>query len=460
VEKKMICIKKLKNFGVIEKIESEIKLNDLTIFMGDNSAGKSYMAMLIHSILIMRVGYEDENFLKAIKSKFKNSEVLKFLKKLVNDILHSNDNKILNAELNEKSISEMYDIIKFAINDYLVPKYLVYKIFSDDILKEIEIDLSSVDKYLVKQFSLNIKNDINKRISINTDASQSILEFPNMMPKDKDFVKNGILNNLIHLLIEIPLRKMWKLSNSIYLPASRTGYLQTYPILANQAIIKTYNGVENEKQHKLSLILQDFILKLNMITKIKDTEFNKFIEKNMIMGKVSLSEKDNSINYKTNDGIDIDINFLSSTISELMPLIIFLKKGFISQNSLLIIEEPEAHLSFKNQKLMASLIAIFLKHNIKVLITTHSDFLITEINNLILKNSINSLKKENIYDLSINYKKVNVYNFLLQENEKSIVKKVKIDKEGIDNDYIFDNIYEIIKEKNNLIEELDKLDEN
>jgi len=452
----MIRIKKLKNFGVIQSIEDEIKLNDLTIFMGDNSSGKSYMAMLIHTLIIMRMGYGDKNFLKAIKNKFRQSNIINFLETLVDDIV-STDNKTINIDLEKKHLEELNEIINFSINNYLIPKYLVYKIFNDNILDEIELDLSDIDKYLIKSFSIsNQTDDINKNIIIKIKSLQSISEFPKFMPVE--IIRNEILDYLIHYLIELPLKKIFELSNSIYFPASRTGYLQTYPILANKAIVRAYTQ-DNNKEYKLNIVLQEFISKLNTISRIKDNNFTKFIEDNIILGKVILSNKDNSIHYKTNDGVDIDIDFLSSTVSELIPLVAFLKKGFIIPNSLLVIEEPEAHLSFKNQKLMAHLITLFLKYNIKVLITTHSDFLITEINNLILKGSINKIKNNNVYDLSINYKKVNVYNFLLQDNSKSIIKKVKVDKEGIESDYIFDNIYKMIKEKNNLLDELENCDD-
>ncbi len=39
----MLKIDELKNFGVIESIEEPIELKDLTIFMGDNSSGRSYL---------------------------------------------------------------------------------------------------------------------------------------------------------------------------------------------------------------------------------------------------------------------------------------------------------------------------------------------------------------------------------------------------------------------------------
>ncbi len=461
----MICIKELKNFGVIKEIKDAIEINDLTIFMGDNSSGKSYVSMLIHSIINLKLDYYiEDDFFRYIKDEFGDSKVLKQLEitldNILDDTISSNTtNKIVNIILDETHQKDMVEIIKISLNRYLVPKYLAYKLFNRDILEYINIDLSKIDKYLFKEISISTSEN---SINVNFNTTHFNITFPPSIPKNiiKNIIKKSVFNDIIKTLITTPLNSFFDISKSTYLPASRTGYMQTYSILAENAISKTYMRDINTQKNTLNIILQEFITKLNMTSDIKDTHLNKFIEENMINGKVSLSSSDNSISYKTNDGIDIEIDLLSSTVSELMPLVIFLKKGFITSNSLLIIEEPEAHLSFKNQKFMAQLIALFLKHNIKVLITTHSDFLITEINNLIIKNSLNERNKDTKYELSINHKQVNVYNFLLNQNNKSIVERVKVDKEGIESDYIFDNIYKTIEEKNSLLKELDNLNGN
>lgn len=78
----MFKIKKLKNFGVIESLEDVLELKDFTIFMGDNSAGKSYLAMLINSFVTMSRGYYELDLFKAITSKFKDTLLINNLKKL------------------------------------------------------------------------------------------------------------------------------------------------------------------------------------------------------------------------------------------------------------------------------------------------------------------------------------------------------------------------------------------
>ncbi|RUM43614.1 MAG: hypothetical protein DSY46_07800 [Hydrogenimonas sp.] len=450
----MFKIKELEEFAVIERIEDEISLNDLTIFMGDNSAGKSYLATLIHSF-IMSEGYWEYDLFKAITSKFEDSELLKNIKEAVKEVV-DNSNSSKNILLTDKEIDELKEIIYFVV-DYLLTKYLPNKLFGEKNLKHITVELESLEKNLIKTIVLKSSQDFENITSFTMDIlfdnKHNIKsEFQGDFPKD--IVCDGTFHNIIVQLIQISIKKSLSIK-SIYLPASRTGYLQTYQILANKAIFKTYG--DNEDIRPLSDIIRVFIAQLNNFEpKTNENILTDFIEKEILNGQVKLSNEDAGIEFFVKDK-KIELNYLSSTISELIPLVVFLKRGFIKKNSLLVIEEPEAHLSFKNQKRIAKLIALLLKHQIKVLITTHSDFLIYEINNLIIQNSINRIKKENVYENTIDHKKVSLYNFLLQDNGKSIVKKVKITNEGINNPYIFENIYSTTQEKNRLLDEWDAL---
>ena len=103
----MFKIKKLENFAVIESLDDILELKDLTIFMGDNSAGKSYLAMLINSIVTMSRGYSESDFLKAISSKFKSTLFLKKLEKSISDCMEQENNNLL-LTFNEKIISNYF----------------------------------------------------------------------------------------------------------------------------------------------------------------------------------------------------------------------------------------------------------------------------------------------------------------------------------------------------------------
>ncbi|MEZ4787035.1 MAG: AAA family ATPase [Flavobacterium haoranii] len=106
------------------------------------------------------------------------------------------------------------------------------------------------------------------------------------------------------------------------------------------------------------------------------------------------------------------------------------------EGDLLIIDEPESHYTLKNQRLMAKLIVAIINIGGKVFITTHSDFLVKELNNLILlkndfegkkdwlsKNKSRYSEKDNL-----DYKNVSVY-----QGINGTLNSLKISKTGIGN---------------------------
>ena len=79
----------------------------------------------------------------------------------------------------------------------------------------------------------------------------------------------------------------------------------------------------------------------------------------------------------------IPLHLASSSARGLSDLYFFLQH-VARPNHLLIIDEPESHLDTNNQILMARLLVRCVHAGLKVLITTHSDYLVKEFNNLIM----------------------------------------------------------------------------
>lgn len=80
---------------------------------------------------------------------------------------------------------------------------------------------------------------------------------------------------------------------------------------------------------------------------------------------------------------DIPLHLASSSARGLADLYFYLRHK-AARGDLLIIDEPESHLDTGNQILLARILARFVRAGIKVLVTTHSDYLVKEINNLIM----------------------------------------------------------------------------
>ena len=108
--------------------------------------------------------------------------------------------------------------------------------------------------------------------------------------------------------------------------------------------------------------------------------------KNMMEGYYSSSGDDIQFISKARGGkrsFKIPLHLASSSVRGLSDFYFFLRH-VAKSNHLLIIDEPESHLDTANQILLAQLLAKFVNAGLKVLITTHSDYLIKEINNLVM----------------------------------------------------------------------------
>ncbi len=149
-------------------------------------------------------------------------------------------------------------------------------------------------------------------------------------------------------------------------------------------------------------------------------------------------------------GFDIPLHIASSSARGLSDLYFFLRH-VAKKDQLLIIDEPESHLDTANQIQFARLLAHAVHAGLKVLITTHSDYIVKEINNLIMlsrsfKDKPKVLKKLEYSEHDfLNPDSVRAY---VAENNS--LTRCTIEKYGIDMPVFDTTIHEINKVSNEL----------
>lgn len=164
-----------------------------------------------------------------------------------------------------------------------------------------------------------------------------------------------------------------------------------------------------------------------------------------------LFNDEGAIKYKPNSKIDIPMYLSSSAIKSLAGILLFVRHQ-AQIGSYLIIDEPELNLHPANQVKVARSIALLVNSGVKVLVTTHSDYFVKEINNLIMLSSPFEGKEEFISkngyteEMVLNTAQVAEY-YIPQDG---IVQEIEADKFGFD----VQTFDEVIFNQDNIAQEL------
>lgn len=95
----------------------------------------------------------------------------------------------------------------------------------------------------------------------------------------------------------------------------------------------------------------------------------------------NLQQVEDRIIYYTDSGVSMPLTAAASSIKEMAPFTLLLNK-FSAKGLSVLFEEPEAHLHPERQVKVADLIACAINQGCHMQITTHSDYFIKRINNL------------------------------------------------------------------------------
>jgi hypothetical protein len=152
--------------------------------------------------------------------------------------------------------------------------------------------------------------------------------------------------------------------------------------------------LERKQHNNFSLPVYDnlyFVREIESITK-KDSFIQKkhpqlidFFSKS-VCGGFKVTEN-NELYFTPDSDSKLNLTMVeaSSSVRALLSLSFYLKHS-AKKGDILMIDEPELNLHPKNQRLMARLFARLANIGINVFITTHSDYIIKELNTLIMLN--------------------------------------------------------------------------
>lgn len=417
---------KINELGPVKN--QEIELKPVMLFTGESSLGKSYVNFLAYYLFYV----------------FSSERMLDFLlEKIGVDV---NDKKEFSFDLKST------ELIEWMQND--VREFFVYLYNFDDFRCDVKFDFEGVeDNFAIKYTRVEAENNKDKEfalflIELNGEKIRSIGFQQGLEGK----ICHTICQQLCRSFLGIDIRR------SFLLPPGRASLLTgDYTVQRGSSKLGLYDLFLRDNDRINSMVLNRWFM---------EGEKNEFFVSqihNLIKGDL-LMEKDNLF-LVTEDHQRIPLGAAASSIKELTPLLQLILGGSIS-NTAICIEEPEAHLHPEMQISIVDLLSACINENAFMQITTHSDYFLQRVNQLLKYGCIKE-QAPNRYqeycdetghspECYLDSDNVGAY-FFSSENRKTKIEPLTIGKNGIPMTTFFNAVGILSKEDESLDNELEKL---
>lgn len=444
---------KLKNIGMLD--EAEFQVGDLTIICGENNTGKTYATYSLYGYLdfireinfslLLRdneyfellndVNIDDCKFEIPIQTfeniliKFSNFIFSVYKNKFV-EVLAGKDGDFNKSDFKDDSIEQIIGFLKKddkkTVENYFShsPKFDFHYINKKTIVFNFEKNRNI--------FVKNTSNDFSKYASIETIVLYIYSrQCPNpfiisaertgasMFQKELDVNKSEIVEEISRAdtknINDIVLRLLIQRYSRYPKPVKDNIYF----IRDLDKISKITSFVYKNKEDVLNQTILNLLYEIvggKYIVSQEGIEFAPGAKKRITRGKVAIQRA-------------------SSSVRSLLMLNYYILHA-ARKNDILMIDEPELNLHPSNQILMARLLVLLVNAGVKVFITTHSDYILREISNCIMLNSLDEKQIDKIKnkgyakEYKLSPKKVKAY---LAENKKgkNILSNVNVNNHGI-----------------------------
>ena len=420
----------VQDFGPIA--QATVNLRPLTIFVGRSNTGKTYFSKLIYAIHNTFSGFPQIPFIgrhyvpfgfieptDSLLSAFtdrqqignKHKEVENFISSLFKDNMPNSNDQILDeikrcfgtknisTTRRSRSMKKNFKIEASRQGDLMEIWNLCIGFKKKTVSVESNFNPNAID------FSESLYEDL-------TSIIEKQIDLKSLNSEDRFLDSISEFGNFILKLV-YPDSESYQ--NSYFLPANRGGILESHKFVADVWLSQIPNlGLKHlPALQPLQKVSVDFIRTMLMIESGSQSfsrkpmsseprpleSVAKFIEDELIDGKLQANTS-TEVAYPvfeyvpSNAKRSLKLDAASSMVSELAPIIV-IARSHLEPYDLLIIEEPEAHLYPGALPLIAKCLARLVRSKVRVLITTHSDWLLKSLRNLILEGDLVELGLSN-----------------------------------------------------------------
>lgn len=454
---------RVRNFGPVREADVEIK--PMTIFVGPGNTGKSYLAMLAYAIAktlkdaqrnMMHAVYryfgrtfrelpEKETALSVINDVQKlmpiAAEAANVFARAFRENWNTEAQRCFGEEW-ENIVAQNGDFpvsLSVANNGGVVLDLLASK---PDILPDKKIIAERIKKEI--EASMEMERQEEGHLDYWMDANNAEEECTLALLGSFSFLPHTSRSSRAH-----------------YLPAIRGGVMQSHRTLVSALIEKAPEiGITGADIVPFTGVLADFLRKLLNVGDVRKkrragvnreglytgglfrknadsgvANLSRKIEQEILHGEIGIKMSETGypdFRYRFSGAGDRDRDIplvnASSSVSELAPIILFVRY-YLSSGDVFIVEEPEAHLHPAAQRIVASVLAELVNAGVYVIATTHSDVVLEQLSNHIHAHGVPASKTVNVLgDVKLAPEKTAVYHFPEEHQGRTKVKLFPPDK--------------------------------
>lgn len=417
------------NLGIVKHVSIDLA-KKFTLFCGPNSTGKTYTSYIIQAFLDEDRMFPQLSFIAEFLNSVKAGRKVILEKKYITEWLAANCYSV------KCRLGDIFAISEES-KERLFDKFSIHADFSDDdYSKIVGSSFKSHIKFGSEFLDIDKPSDSNAiSIETNMDLSESSV-----------FV---IVNNLLRSL------SLSGISGVRMLPVERNSiytFKTELSISRNELVERIHQlgkddadlfDIVNRSSRRYPQAIRASLKTANDLAVVQKrlspfAEVADIIESDLLLGSVNIT-KDGDVEFSPHGMSEtrkIPFHLSSSIVKTMSSLIIYLRH-LAQKGDVLIVDEPEMNFHPDVQILLAKVFALLSNKGMKVIVSTHSDYIIREVNNLIMASALDErgngeIVKELGYrdDELISHNDVSVLFFNKTGESVVNVEELAIDEEG------------------------------
>ena len=423
---------RLKNLGILK--HAEFSLGDLTLICGENNTGKTYTAYALHGFLQLWRGLIDFG---VSDTQIRNLLTDGGIKIRLGGYVERASQML--AETCERYTDRLDRMVFAATEGRFRNSEFHIEIGAIDIRdKEVKREMGIAQERFLSYSKKKDSEDLTVSLVVEKELGRKI---------DPDFAK-GVIGLIISNVVFsdfLPLpfissaertgaatfRRELNFARNRLLEEIGRADQKTDP---QELLFKSYQPYPLPIEENVAFIrqLEDIAKKQSFIAKEHPEVLEDFAD--IIGGEYAITQDDQL--YYTPKGTELKLTMVesSSAVRSLVDIGFYLRH-VAQKGDLLMVDEPELNLHPANQRRIAKLFARLVNLGVKVFITTHSDYIVKELNTLIMLNHdkphLKRIAKDNGYQESELIRSDQVKVYMTQEGLVPLEKGQKRRRKGL-----------------------------